>query len=132
MKNLKRIIFAAIIVTAACNLTSCKKYEEGPGISLRSKSERVANQWKVTFASDLSDGTVTTDDHIGDVWGFTKDGAFVKNGKHKGTWQFSESKDQIIITETDGSIDVFTILKLKENEMWLVEPGDEEIHFSTL
>lgn len=132
MKNFKTLVSVTLFLFTVIGLISCKKYDEGPGISLRSKSARVENQWKISFARYLSDGTVTTEDHIGDIWEFTKDGVFVKDGNPKGMWELSESKEQIIITEHDGSIDFFNILKLKENEMWLSEPGDEELHLTTL
>ena len=32
--------------------TACKKYDDGPLISLRSRSERVANNWRVEKAID--------------------------------------------------------------------------------
>lgn len=37
----------ALAILAAATITACK-YEEGPGISLRSKRDRVANEWKIT------------------------------------------------------------------------------------
>jgi len=41
---MKNLIYSALAVTIL--FTACK-YEEGPGISLRSKRDRVANEWKV-------------------------------------------------------------------------------------
>jgi len=41
MKNLIYSAFAVAILFTAC------KYEEGPGISLRSKRDRLSNEWKV-------------------------------------------------------------------------------------
>lgn len=132
MNYIKAFISATILFTTVFTIFSCKKYEEGPSLSLRSKDARIANQWKISFSKDLGDGSITTHDHIGDVWEFTKEGAFIKNGVQKGTWELSSSKEQIIITKLDGSLDNFIILKLKENEMWLQEPGDEELHLTSL
>ena len=41
---MKKIIYSVLVISIA--LTSCK-YEEGPGISLRSKRDRVSNEWLV-------------------------------------------------------------------------------------
>lgn len=132
MKKLTNVTLIALLAFSSTILFSCKKYEEGPSVSLRSKTARVSNQWKVDYAKDLQDGTVTTADHAGDVWEFTKDGDFLKNGTLRGTWEFSDSKEEIIITGTFGDIDYYKIMKLKENEMWLQEPADEDIHLITL
>lgn len=132
MKKLTTLVLVAIVACSSTILVSCKKYEEGPSISLRSKTARVSNQWKVQYAKDLQDGVETTADHAGDIWEFTKNGDFLKNGTKRGTWEFSDSKEQIVITNSLGEIDFYTILKLKENEMWIQEPGDEEIHLVTL
>ncbi len=41
---MKRLIYSFLAITV---LLSACKYEEGPGISLRSKRDRVSNEWKV-------------------------------------------------------------------------------------
>lgn len=46
MKNLKKL-FLLIVVSTALIFSGCK-YEEGPGISFRSKRDRLANEWKAT------------------------------------------------------------------------------------
>ncbi|UPT65291.1 MAG: hypothetical protein M0D57_12030 [Sphingobacteriales bacterium JAD_PAG50586_3] len=42
MKQLKISLFAFALV-ALVAMEGCKKYEEGPGLSFRSRAERVAN-----------------------------------------------------------------------------------------
>lgn len=55
MKNLIYSAFAVAILFTAC------KYEEGPGISLRSKRDRVANEWKVDKYTYTAKGGSATD-----------------------------------------------------------------------
>jgi hypothetical protein len=43
LKNLSLVLVSALAIV----FTGCK-YEEGPGISFRTKRDRVANEWKVT------------------------------------------------------------------------------------
>jgi len=45
MKKLSGILLFALIL--ALVLPSCGKYEEGPSISLRSKTSRIVNEWVV-------------------------------------------------------------------------------------
>lgn len=46
MKNFKNLFFVLFVTLVA--LSSCKKYEDGPLISFRSKADRAANEWIVT------------------------------------------------------------------------------------
>ena len=45
---MKKLFTLICLFTSALLLTECKKYPEGPSISFRSKSERVANTWKLS------------------------------------------------------------------------------------
>jgi hypothetical protein len=115
--------------------TSCGKYEEGPGISFRSKKARVANTWAVE--KYIIDGNEQDLTNFTDVtFEFTKDGKYTftygTNGSEKGTWEFGDKKETIK-TKEDGKTDVdeSTIIKLKNKEFWTkeVENGiTTEIH----
>lgn len=111
-------------------LTGCKKYEEGPGLSLRSKKARVANLWKVDYAYDFKDSVIITSDFAGETWEFSKDGNFIEreNGTvdKTGSWEFVSDKEQIKI-KFSLSTDTYVIVKLKEKEMWLKD-AEEELH----
>ncbi len=43
MKNTQAMIFCLLII----NLWSCKKYEEGPFLSLRSAEKRIVGEWQI-------------------------------------------------------------------------------------
>jgi len=64
------------------------------------------------------------------VWEFTKKGDYLENGDMKGTWEFSNDKEELIVTKTNENLDNFKILRLKEKEMWLEILGEEELHLS--
>jgi hypothetical protein len=60
--KMKSFKLAAYALLAGVAISSCK-YEEGPGISLRSKRDRVANEWKVNqFIYDGNDVTASLND----------------------------------------------------------------------
>jgi len=125
------VVTATIMITS---LSSCKKYEEGPAFSLRSKTARVANEWKITYAYDMDDAEDVTSDYTGETWEFVKDGKFNEkdNGtvEKTGTWEFIDDKESIRVSleGTGSSTNDYTIIKLKEKEMWLKDK-DEELHF---
>ena len=102
------------------SIQGCKKYSEGPLISLKSRTERVANTWKVDnykingtdYTSLLTDYTET----------FTKEGNYsytweILDGS--GTWVFQNNDMEIRITGTDNqSSETLIILKLEEKQFW--------------
>lgn len=120
-------------------MLSCKKYEEGPTLSLNSKKERVCNTWRVEKAYE---GEIEkTSDYEGWRITFTKDnyyffytvGTSSISLNFTGTWEFDSKKETIVARVTDGSGQVefrkYKIIKLMKNEMWIIEQGPEsELH----
>ena len=111
------ILLGAIIMLG---LQSCKKYPEGPVISLRTKTERVANTWKVdNYKINSSDYTSFMSDYDET---FTKEGDYSYSwGSLDGTgkWAFQNDKEQIKLTGIDNQASHdLTILKLEEKSFW--------------
>lgn len=50
MKIKSLIALTAIVVFIATALSSCKKYEEGPALSLRSPMNRIEGEWFISFS----------------------------------------------------------------------------------
>ncbi len=130
-------ILALLLVAAFAIPTfqSCKKYENGPSISFRSKASRVANDWAIS--SYMEDGVDKTNIHVSDVMTLTKDGGatykFTDNGATitmTGNWVFDTKKENITFTSTyprnNGGgttitvtvVETMKITKLFEKEMW--------------
>lgn len=129
---------------------SCKKYEEGPLISLRSKKSRIANKWKV--ANLFKNGVDSTKYYAAEgTWiELGKDGDAVimliqSNGivsdttNSEGRWELHEKNTVIALILTDlltNEVDTnfWWITRLKEKEFWFEEKDkdndgnpDEEI-----
>lgn len=128
MKTIIKTLTGTILSVSL--LTSCKKYEEGPAFSLRSKTERVANSWKIEYAYDRIDNLNITADYKGETWEFTKKNNFVKrdNGMvdKTGTWEFVSNKEKITI-KLPLTTHTYDILRLREKELWLRD-SEEELH----
>jgi len=111
------IVFTGLILLS---IQSCKKYPDGPTISFTSRTERVANTWKVDnykvngadFTSLLSSYTET----------YTKGGGYSYSWgllSGTGTWVFQNSDAEIRITGTENQSSVtLYILKLEEKQFW--------------
>lgn len=120
MKNRNKLVFAILIAISSITIQSCKKYEEGPQFSLRTRTERVSNNWKVE--NYTINGVDATSLVSGYTETFTKENKFsyswgVFNGT--GNWAFQNNDAEIKITGTDTQASrVLTILKLEEKSFW--------------
>jgi hypothetical protein len=98
----------------------CQKYTDGPFLSLHSRTERVANTWKIdNYKINGSDYTSLLS---GYVETYSKDGNFSFSwGSSAGTgkWTFQNKDNEIRITGTSNtSSKTLYILKLEEKEFW--------------
>ncbi len=126
---MKKLLCLLLICSA---VSSCKKYEEGPALSLRTKKARMANNWKVD--KFLVNGVDKTSDYrllvIRESLEFFRSGQFqyseVSNWSwavpyYTGKWELEDKKEHLSLTSDDASVDYreFKILKLKNDELWL-------------
>lgn len=131
MKLKSKILLLSLITVLA---VSCKKYEEGPSLSLRSKKARVANKWKIEKV--VIDGDDVTSLQPEDLyWELNKDGGLVigieSEKYYEGTWEFQNKKEELKIKTTyleDNSKEEYdlVILMLKENKLKLLVKDDPE------
>ena len=94
---MKKIILVPIIaIFVMVSIQSCKKYPNGPAISLISRSERVANTWMVdNYKINGNDWTSLVS---GYTETYTKKGAYsyswgIADGS--GTWSFQNRDSEI-------------------------------------
>ncbi|MEN8787228.1 MAG: hypothetical protein ABF264_07970 [Flavobacteriales bacterium] len=130
MKTIKltTLILAAALVFGS---TSCK-YEEGPGLSLRTKTARVAGEWtieKIIYA----DGTEDTD-NFDYTYSFDKDGTGKINFSGSSVdfnWDLVDSKEKIKIDIDGFGSSTETILRLTNKEMWLKDSDNDQTHLKS-
>lgn len=122
----KIFVYAIAAVTVmGLSLTSCNKYEEGPGFTVRTAKARAAGDWKLTGftvnGSSYSSGIETKASiEKGGTYTYTYTSGSVSTTE-TGTWEFNSDKTTITFTEsTSGSTpDTWTIIELKSKEMKL-------------
>ena len=120
--KIKNNLAVIIVLTGLVLLgfQSCKKYPDGPMISLTSRTARVANTWKV------DNYKINGTDYTSLVSGYTE--SYTKGGGYSyswsllsgtGTWAFQNNDAEIRITGTENqsSVTLF-ILKLEEKQFW--------------
>lgn len=124
MKKIKSTLLIVLAVSVLMPvLEGCKKYEEGPMISFKSKTKRLAQVW--TISDRMVDGASELDSyHSSLTVEFTADGFYQeKSGstiEFEGQWIFNDSKKKIGIKYTgETEYEYFEIVKLKGKELWL-------------
>jgi len=120
---MKKINLIALIICATAMLVgtqSCKKYSDGPLVSLRSKTARVSNTWKVdNYKVNDNDLTSLVADYTET---YTKDGNYYYTfGSLSGTgsWAFQNNEEEIKINGINNQASqTLYILKLQEKHFW--------------
>lgn len=128
MKKLVAFLAAIVLIVS---VNSCKKYEDGPLLSLRSKTARIVNEWVIDKV--MTNGVDVTanypDDYlltINDDLTYTMLGNAVTQ---EGTWAFDEKKESIIFTLTSSGMEyLYTIKRLKNKELTLVQDINSEVY----
>ena len=130
MNRIFALCLAATFVFAGCN-----KYEEGPKISLRTRTERLCNMWDYDkFEVDYED---YSDNVLGATMEFQKDGDWQeRNGGSElvaiGNWEWEDDQETVRLNfeipgETIEPTDM-KIIKLTEHEL-IVEYSIDDFYF---
>ena len=133
---MKKLLSLTLVVAFGLTIafTGCKKYEEGPTLSLASKKARVVNTWKLEkyTVNGVDIPLLSTTSYME----LKKDNTFIMSygsSANTGTWDFDSKKENIVFTENgSSSADKEEILRLKSGELWLksVDGTDVvEIHY---
>lgn len=131
MKKIKLIVAIALLGTAGLTVSSCGKYDEGPGFTLLTKKARLTGDWDAKSYTDSNGNTVAdTDD---DFVTFDKDGKYTYTSgsfSQSGEWDFSSDKEKIKVSYTSGATTYSNetpILRLTNKELWTKDPDDGTI-----
>ena len=115
MKNTKNYLFLSIAVIISLAITSCGKYEDGPGFSLLSKTARMTNKWEL---KSVDGETIPAGEAVLDL---KKDGSMSINEDGyiiDGSWEFSSDKEDLRLSIFGDEVDL-KIRRLTNKELWL-------------
>lgn len=132
---MKKIVYFLII--SLITLSSCKKYEEGPAFSLRTKKARLSNAWltEKTIDSNGNEKVFCDKDRDALTTVFFKDGRYSFRYEtsfflilNDGKWAFTDDKEHVVIS-VEGEPDVeWEIIKLK-NKSIALKKEDGTTHY---
>lgn len=127
---MKKLLFFTSLFISLCIIWSCSKYEEGPAFSLRTKTARLKNEWKLEEML-MNGNKISTSGHA--YLDITKeDYIFITDNSsaklpfgmtcQTGTWDFpcdDGEGDKLFFLSIDSShIANVRIVRLKNNEFW--------------
>lgn len=139
MKTSFKALFFIITIVFLIILTACKKYPEGPTLSLRTKSARLSNSWKIqSYKFNSMDSTTFVKNYLFNNYLLTinKQGSYSMQYNavlgflsfpfnEAGKWVFSNNKKDVIFTKESGNTSAvvgsnvtWEILRLNESELW--------------
>ena len=114
MKKTKNYLFLSIAVIISLAITSCGKYEDGPGFSLLSKTARMTNTWELkSVDGEVEAGLVVLDLKKDGSMSINEDGYIID-----GSWEFSSDKEDLRLSIFGDEVDL-KIRRLTNKELWL-------------
>jgi hypothetical protein len=128
MRNMRFFLLLLIIILT---VGGCKKYDEGPLLSLRSKKARVVGKWVTEYwlvnkyeQVFMIDTNRTAEFTKEGVYRYHEYNPFTHNTKDlQGTWEFRNQKEQLLLSlpgNADTSVyQIWDILRLKNKELRL-------------
>jgi len=140
----KNILIIAALSFLVVGFISCKKYEEGPGLSFRSKTERLANAWRIESVTvngveQAADPLYAKQKHY-----IYESGSYIINiidpitlqaEDVQGQWTLYDKERKLAVNRINyngvaDSLEDYQILKLKEKSLWLRKLDNTiEYHF---
>jgi hypothetical protein len=135
IKASKNLLLVATVVTIL-NFQSCKKYDDGPGFSLRSVTKRLTGKWEVT---DIQ-GQGSPDHKVfiefekdGDFKVTHEESSYFYNGysynysdTYNGEWSFEDGKRTIELDYDNEGSEECEIKRLTNSEFWFEDEDNTE------
>lgn len=134
MKGSKFMILGLLFLLVA----SCSKFEEGNNFSLLSAKARLVNHWDIiSYEIDGVNQSITGNNSL--QMDFYKDETFKRTWivagfpiAEAGHWSFGAKKSILILTKNDGTLELYTIVKLTSKDLKAKRTDDDgKIHVYT-
>lgn len=135
----KRILLAVTGLLMLTSVVSCKKYEDGPLISLTPRAERMTNTWVFAYAEE--DGENVSSEYDQYELYMNLDGEAQLDASYtsfgvtyststSGKWRFTNDEENVLFDFDDDEFDnEYNILRLMNEELWLKDlDKDLELH----
>lgn len=124
---MRSLAFFILIISLVGISPSCSKYPDGPAISLRTKANRLVNDWILT--SYLVNGVEIIDNQPETKMVIDKDGTYSRHNSvnilgqlqsvfEHGTWVFNGEKTSVLFLKDEETLPVeYSIRELRANKL---------------
>jgi len=124
---MRSLAFFILIISLVGISPSCSKYPDGPAISLRTKANRLVNDWILT--SYLVNGVEIIDNQPETKMVIDKDGTYSRHSSvnilgqlqsvfEHGTWVFNGEKTSVLFLKDEETLPVeYSIRELRSNKL---------------
>ncbi len=136
MKKIKIYLIAAIVGLSSLALSSCKKGEDDPVVSLKTRKDRFTNSWvlvkyeKNGVNQDISGSTYTYDVFNSGKLTQTIEGSvfgFPTRSVKDGDWVFVNDEEDVRITIDNDPV-TYNVQRLASTELWLKRLANGDTH----
>src|ERR1043166_1402187 len=134
-----KLLAISILTSIVIFSSSCKKYDDGPAFSMRSKKARVAGEWTVAqvLVNDADQTNAFYSFYPGYLIILDKEGKYTERANgypdEHGKWEFQRNKEEIYSLQDGATVgQTLTLLRLKNREMWvtyMIGPDKYEVHY---
>lgn len=110
----------AILCFSLLALSACKKYKDGPYISIWSHKERIEGKWVVGYAEKNQQNTTSSYKDL--VWEFTRNYAVIEitdTAKLNGIWGTMNNDKDFFIDYDNGARSIFEIIRINREQFWI-------------
>ena len=135
----KLIITLVAVATLGAGMISCGKYEEGPGISLRTKNSRATGSWQIDKYVDSNGNETQPGTTLVTTYKLKDEGVYEETnslGTITGTWTFDDAKENIIIVKDLGILGTSTssnkIIKLEYESIGFEDSDGDKIYYKRI
>jgi hypothetical protein len=101
-------------------LSDCKKYPDGPRVSLMPRRERIEGKWIAEKV--IKDQADVTTNYKNYIWEFTRQYSVitqVDTVKHNGIWSTTTMSKDFVIDYDDGRREIYEIRRMVSKAFWI-------------
>lgn len=117
---MKTILAMAAIVLLTFGLEACKKYPEGPTVSLLPRRERIEGKW--VAGKVIQNQAEITAQYKNHIWEFTRQYSVihsVDSVRTFGVWNTMTRDKDFVIDYDNGDREIYEIRKMLKDEFWI-------------
>jgi hypothetical protein len=110
----------AIFFLALLPISACKKYNEGPFVSIWSRKERIEGKWVVGYAEKNQQDITSAYKDV--VWEFTRNYSVIETTdsfKINGIWGTMTNDKDFVIDYDNGNRNIYEIVRLTRKQFWI-------------